>query len=209
MADTHRALETPNDAAPARAPSRRPARLVFLLPVIAFVGLAATFIAGLHYDPSLVPSPLIGKPVPRFDLPPVEGNKLGLSSADLKGQVTLVNVFASWCVSCRDEQPVLMALKQQGSVPIDGIDYKDTPANAAQWLAAMGNPYNRIGADPSGRVAIDWGVYGVPETFLIGPEGKIAYKQVGPVTAQVLEHKILPLVAQLRAGLHPRAGTGG
>lgn len=209
MAETHPAFETPDETAPARVPPRRLSRLLFLLPVLAFLGLAATFIAGLNDDPRLVPSPLIGKEVPSFDLPPAAGQRRGLSSADLKGRVTLVNVFASWCVSCRDEHALLLALKRQGSVPIDGIDYKDTPANAAQWLAARGDPYDRIGADTTGRVAIDWGVYGVPETFLIGPDGHIAYKQVGPVTAQVLERKILPLVAQLRAGLHPRGGTGG
>ena len=209
MADTHPACDIPDSGTPPRAASRRFSRLLFVVPVVLFVGLALTFIAGLHYNPSLVPSPLIGRKVPRFDLPPVAGHKRGLSSADLKGQVTLVNVFASWCVACRDEHPLLLALKEQGIVPIAGIDYKDAPADAARWLAAMGNPYGRIGADVSGRVAIDWGVYGVPETFVVGPDGKIAYKQVGPVTPQVLKDKILPFVAELRKGLHPRAGTGG
>lgn len=209
MAEMHPAFETPDEAVPARVPPRRLSRLLFLLPVLVFIGLAVTFIAGLKDDPRLVPSPLIGKEAPSFDLPPAAGQTRGLSSADLKGRVTLVNVFASWCVACRDEHALLLALKQQGSVPIEGIDYKDAPADAAQWLAAMGDPYDRIGADATGRVAIDWGVYGVPETFLVGPDGHIAYKQVGPVTAQVLRRKILPLVAQLRAGLHPRAGTGG
>jgi cytochrome c biogenesis protein CcmG/thiol:disulfide interchange protein DsbE len=209
MAEMHTpAFESPDDAAAAHTPPRRPSRLLFALPVLAFIGLAITFIAGLNYDPHLVPSPLIGRRVPSFDLPPVGGHKRGLSSADLKGRVSLVNVFASWCVSCRDEHPLLLALKQKGIVPIEGIDYKDAPADAARWLAAMGDPYSRIGADVTGRVAIDWGVYGVPETFVVGPDGHIAYKQVGPVTVQVLERKILPLVAALRRGLHPRAGTG-
>lgn len=209
MAQTHPAFENPDDRAAARAASGRPSRLLVLLPILGFIGLTAVFVAGLNFDPHLVPSPLIGRRVPRFALPPAADHKRGLSSADLKGRVTLVNVFASWCVACRDEHPLLLALKGQGIVPIEGIDYKDTPADAARWLSAMGDPYNRIGADASGRVAIDWGVYGVPETFLIGPDGHIAYKQVGPITVQVLEHKILPLVAQLRKGLHPRAGTGG
>jgi cytochrome c biogenesis protein CcmG/thiol:disulfide interchange protein DsbE len=203
------ALPNPDQSAAASAPPRRGSRLWFALPVLAVVGLVVTFIAGLNYDPRLVPSPLVGKPAPAFDLPPVAGRKLGLSSADLRGQVSLVNVFASWCVSCRDEHPLLLALKQQHIVPIEGIDYKDAPADAARWLAAMGDPYNRIGADQSGRVAIDWGVYGVPETFVVGPDGRIAYKQVGPITPQALTQKILPLVAALRRGLHPAAGTGG
>jgi cytochrome c biogenesis protein CcmG/thiol:disulfide interchange protein DsbE len=203
---------------PAQAPSRpdtdsamprRSSRLVFVLPVLAFIGLVITFLAGLNYDPSLVPSPLVGKHVPTFNLPPLEGRKRGLSSADLRGRVSLVNVFASWCVSCRDEQPLLVALHAQKIVPIDGIDYEDKPADAARWLAAMGDPYDRIGADVSGRVAINWGVYGVPETFVVGRDGRIAYKQVGPITPQVLERTILPLVTALRKGLHPVAGTGG
>ena len=200
------AFDNPDDTA---AAPRRASRLFFVAPALAFVGLVITFIAGLHYDPSLVPSPLIGKHAPSFDLPPLPGHKYGLSSADLIGQVSLVNVFASWCVSCRDEQPLLVALKQQQIVPIDGIDYEDKPVDADRWLAAMGNPYGRIGSDTTGRVAINWGVYGVPETFLVGPDGRIAYKQVGPITPQVLTEKILPLVAELRKGLHPTAGTGG
>ncbi len=203
------ATQSPDPSAAGNAAPRRPWRLLFLLPVLAFVGLVVTFVAGLDTDPRLVPSPLIGKPAPRFDLPPVAGQKLGLSSADLRGRVSLVNIFASWCVSCRDEHPLLLALKQQGIVPIEGIDYKDAPADAARWLAAMGDPYSRIGADLSGRVAIDWGVYGVPETFVVGPDGRIAYKQIGPITVDALEHKILPLVAELRRRTHPGPASGG
>ncbi|HJU15789.1 MAG TPA: DsbE family thiol:disulfide interchange protein [Stellaceae bacterium] len=193
---------------PPAAP-RRLSRLWFVLPVLAFIGLVATFIAGLNYDPRLVPSPLVGKPAPAFSLPPAANQTRGLSSADLRGKVTLVNVFASWCVSCRDEHPLLMALKQQGIVPIAGIDYKDTPADAARWLAAMGDPYNRIGADATGRTAIDWGVYGVPESFLVGPDGRIAYKQIGPITPEALQHKILPLAAELRRHARPAPAAGG
>ena len=184
------------EAAP--PPQSRRHRLFFLLPLAVFVGLAATFLFGLGRDPSLVPSPLIGKSVPVFSLPPLQGRAHGLSSDDLKGKVSLVNVFASWCVACREEHPLLMALKEHAIVPINGIDYKDKPADAAAWLAAMGDPYARIGADLNGRVAIDWGVYGVPETFVIGRDARIAFKQIGPITPQVLDKTILPLIARLR-----------
>ena len=173
-------------------------RLVFILPAIGLVGLAIAFDVSLGRNPSVVPSALIGKPVPAFNLPPVKGTVLGLSSADLKGEVSLVNVFASWCVACREEHPLLMQLSARHVVPIDGIDYKDKPDDAAQWLAAMGNPYARTGADRDGRVAIDWGVYGVPETFVIDREGRIAYKQIGAVTPKLVEETLRPLVARLR-----------
>jgi cytochrome c biogenesis protein CcmG/thiol:disulfide interchange protein DsbE len=172
---------------------------LFLVPLALAAVLLVAFGLGLRGpDPSIVPSPLIGKPVPTFKLPPVKGHALGLSSTDLRGRVSLVNVFASWCVACREEHPLLMALKERGVVPIYGIDYKDKPADAAAWLAAMGDPYGRIGADLDGRVAIDWGVYGVPETFVIGRDARIAFKQIGPITPQVLEHTMLPLIARLR-----------
>jgi cytochrome c biogenesis protein CcmG, thiol:disulfide interchange protein DsbE len=180
----------------ARVPARR-LRLLYLLPVAGFLGLVAAFALGLNHDPSLVPSPLIGKPVPVFALPPVAGQGAGLSSRDLLGHVSLVNVFASWCVSCRDEHSVLLRLAEVGIAPIDGIDYKDKPADAARWLAAMGNPYVRIGADIDGRVAIDWGVYGVPETFIVDRRGFIADKEIGPVSPTILARKILPLIARL------------
>lgn len=177
------------------APRRR--WLVFILPAIGFIGLAIAFGVSLGRNPTVVPSALIGKPVPVFNLPPVKGTALGLSSADLKGHVSLVNVFASWCVACREEHPVLMRLSAQHVVPIDGIDYKDKPDAAARWLAAMGNPYARTGADRDGRVAIDWGVYGVPETYVIDRNGHIAFKQIGPVTPAILDGTILPLVEKL------------
>jgi cytochrome c biogenesis protein CcmG/thiol:disulfide interchange protein DsbE len=173
-------------------------RPLFLVPAAAFVGLALIFGVGLRDDPRLLPSPLIGKPVPRFALPPVKGQTLGLSTANLEGHVSLVNVFASWCVACREEHPVLMGMKAQGTVPIYGIDYKDKPDDAARWLDTMGNPYARTGADLDGRVAIDWGVYGVPETYVIDRQGRIAFKQIGPITPEVLTQTIEPLVARLR-----------
>lgn len=179
-------------------PLPRRARLVFLLPVLVFLALAVVLGVGLFLDPREVPSPLIGKPVPEFTLPPVRGRTLGLSSADLKGEVSLVNVFASWCVACREEHPLLMQLKQQGLVSIHGLNYKDAPKDAAEWLDALGDPYTRTGADTDGRVGIDWGVYGVPETFVIDRNGHIAYKHIGPMTRRDWDEKIAPLIERLR-----------
>lgn len=171
--------------------------LVFL-PLTVTAALAIVLAWGLTQDPSNLPSTLIGKAVPDFDLPPVQGRLLGLSSGDLKGEVSLVNVFASWCVACREEHPLLMKLAAQGTVPLHGLNYKDRPDDAAQWLNSLGDPYTRTGADISGRVAIDWGVYGVPETFVVGADGLIVYKHIGPVNKEVLAKIILPLVESLR-----------
>ena len=173
-------------------------RLIVLVPLLAFVGVAIVFAIGLKRDPSIVPSALIGKPAPDFSLPPVKGRTLGLMTADLKGQVSLVNVFASWCVECRAEHPLLMRLARERAVPLYGLNYKDKPDDAAHWLDTMGDPYARTGADLDGRVAIDFGVYGVPETFVIDREGRIAFKQIGPITPKVLDETILPLVERLR-----------
>lgn len=173
----------------------RPATLVLLA---AFGGIIAVLAIGLTLNPREIPSPLIGKSVPRFDLPPVRGRTLGLASADLKGDVSLVNVFASWCAACKDEHPVFMRMKREGAVPIHGIDYKDRPEDAQKWLDDLGDPYTRTGADIDGRVAIDWGVYGVPETFVIARDGTIAYKHIGPVTPQFAEETLKPLIAKLR-----------
>ncbi|WP_127524500.1 DsbE family thiol:disulfide interchange protein [Mesorhizobium sp. Z1-4] len=180
------------------APIRRRNLLVFLPLVLASV-LAVVLAWGLTRDPSNLPSTLIGKAVPDFALSPVKGRALGLSSADLKGEVSLVNVFASWCVACREEHPLFMKLAAQGTVPLHGLNYKDQPDDAAQWLDSLGDPYTRTGADISGRVAIDWGVYGVPETFVIGADGRVVYKHIGPVDEEVLIRTILPLVEQLRS----------
>ncbi len=173
-------------------------RLVFLLPVTLFIALAVALAWGLTRDPGELPSVLIGKSVPEFALPPVQGRTLGLSSDDLQGEVSLVNVFASWCTACRDEHPLFMRLSASGVVPIHGLNYRDRPEDAASWLDELGDPYTRTGADRNGRVGIDWGVYGVPETFVVGPDGSIAYKHVGPVTERALKETILPLVARLR-----------
>jgi cytochrome c biogenesis protein CcmG, thiol:disulfide interchange protein DsbE len=184
--------------ATAQAGARRRFRALFLLPVFAFLGLIVFLGVGLDRDPKIVPSPLIGKPVPAFGLPAIKGRDLGLSSSDLQGEVSLVNVFASWCAACREEHPLLMRLKAQGTVPIHGLNYKDQPDDAARWLDTMGDPYTRTGADIDGRVAIDWGVYGVPETFVVDRQGRIAYKQIGAITPEILDHTMLPMIARLQ-----------
>ena len=181
------------------AVSTRRSRLLYLAPAIAFAALLLAFFAGLGRDPGKLPSALLGKPVPDFSLPPVQGRALGLSTADLKDGVSIVNVFASWCVPCREEHPLLMRLAQSGAAPVHGINYKDKPADAARWLDTMGDPYRRTGADIDGRVSIDWGVYGVPETFIVDGQGRIAWKQIGAIDQRVLDETILPLIARLRA----------
>jgi cytochrome c biogenesis protein CcmG/thiol:disulfide interchange protein DsbE len=163
-------------------------RLLYFLPVAIFAALAILFLVRLFGgDPSRVPSALIGQPVPAFALPPLpglveEGRPVpGLSGADLKGKVTIINVWASWCVPCRQEHPSLVELAKDPSARLAGIDYKDNPENARRFLGALGNPFAAVGADQSGRAAIDWGVYGVPETFIVGPDGTIRHKHIGPL----------------------------
>ena len=180
-------------------------RVLLALPVVAFAGLASIFAWGISRDPGQLPSARIGKAVPTFDLPPVKGRILDLASKNLHGEVSLVNVFASWCVACRVEHPLFLQLARDRTVPIHGLNYKDRPQDAAQWLNTLGDPYTRTGADRDGRVAIDWGVYGVPETFIVGADGRIALKHVGPVTDQALRKTILPLVERLRQ--QARGGT--
>ncbi len=172
-------------------------RALFVLPILLLVGLAVLFAVGLRHDPSIVPSVLIDKPVPEFDLPPLFDDKPGLATADLNGQVALVNVFASWCIPCRVEHPLFMRVAEEGEVPVYGINYKDAPADAKRWLAELGDPYTRIGADRDGRAGIEWGVYGVPETFLVDGTGTIRFKHVGPLTVDVLDETIMPLVREL------------
>jgi cytochrome c biogenesis protein CcmG, thiol:disulfide interchange protein DsbE len=170
------------------APAGRRARILYILPALVFSGLAALFLIRLYTgDPSRVPSALIGRPVPAFALEPLPGLLRdgrpvpGLAAEDLKGRVTVVNVWASWCAPCRQEHPILMELAKDASIRVVGIAYKDEAENARRFLGALGNPYAAIGADPKGRAAIDWGVYGVPESFIIGPDGTIRYKQIGPI----------------------------
>lgn len=170
----------------------------YVIAILTFAVLGVLLAMGLEQNPRLIPSPLIGKSVPEFSLPPVKGRTLGLSSNDLRGEVSLVNVFASWCTACRLEHPLFMELARQRVVPIHGLNYKDAPEDAAKWLDSLGDPYTRTGADLDGRVAIDWGVYGVPETFVVDREGRIAYKHIGPIDQRVLDEKIMPLIERLR-----------
>ena len=171
-------------------------RLLYLIPVIVFAAVGIGLAVGLTRDPSTLPSVLIDRPVPTFELPALEGRADGLTSEDLKGQVSLVNVFASWCVPCRVEHPVLMKLAESG-VAIYGINYKDPPDQAAAWLAELGDPFEKIGADRNGRVGIEWGVYGVPETFVVDADGRIRYRHVGPIQPRDLERALLPKLAEL------------
>ncbi len=180
------------------AVERRAGRLRYLIPIVVFTALVITFAGTLNRDPRTIPSALIDKPVPEFALPPVKGRTLGLSSTDLVGEVSLVNVFASWCVACREEHPLFMQLKAESVVPIHGLNYKDHPDNAARWLNTLGDPYTRTGADRDGRVSIDWGVYGVPETFVISKDGRIAHKHIGPLTPEAFANTVLPLIKRLR-----------
>lgn len=186
----------PDSERVADLPTPRRRRYSALVPLAVFVALAVFLGIGLTLNPREVPSPLIGRPVPVFSLPPVLGRTLGLSDRDLKGQVSVVNVFASWCVPCRQEHPLIQRLAKE--VPVHGINYKDQPQDAARWLDELGDPYTRTGADLDGRVAIEWGVYGVPETFVIDRDGRIAYKQIGPIPPGVLEEKLLPLIRTLQ-----------
>jgi cytochrome c biogenesis protein CcmG/thiol:disulfide interchange protein DsbE len=173
-------------------------RALFLLPLVLFIGIAVYFAVGLTKDPRLLPSALKGKPAPEFTLGPLGDGKPGLARSDLGGKVVLVNVFASWCVPCRAEHPILMQLAKEKVVPIYGINYKDHRKDALAYLKEMGDPYQRLGYDESGRVGIDWGVYGVPETYVIDRDGRIRYRQVGPLFPETIEKKILPLIKELR-----------
>ncbi|NYZ15340.1 DsbE family thiol:disulfide interchange protein [Azospirillum sp. RWY-5-1] len=175
-------------------------RLLFILPLLLFVGVAVAFYLGFNRDPREIPSVLIDKPVPEFALPALPGYKQGLATADLKGDVQLVNVFASWCVPCKIEHPVITRLSREQGVPVRAINHKDKAEDAIAWLKRNGDPYAGIGQDLDGRVSIDWGVYGVPETFLIDRQGRIRYKHVGPLSPEVVERDILPLVKELRKG---------
>src|SRR5689334_5997925 len=180
-------------------PAKKRRNLVVFLPLIAFLALAALFFYRLGAgDPSHIPSALIGHPAPATDLPPLSGLNRegrtvpGLSNATFHGAVTLVNVWASWCVPCRDEVPFLEQLSKDKRIQLVGINYKDAPDNARRFLAQYGNPFAATGRDETGRTSIDWGVYGVPETFLVGRDGRIAYKLVGPITADNLAHTLEP-----------------
>ncbi len=201
--------ETITTYSPPKGSERRHARLSYFIPLVAFVALAIVLGWGLTRDPRTLPSTLIGKPAPQFALPAVKGRTLGLSTADLIGQVSLVNVFASWCLECRAEHPLLMQLQATDDFPIYGLNYKDRPDDAQKWLDAYGDPYARTGADIDGRAGIEWGVYGVPETFVITRDGHVAYKHIGPLTPVVLEKTILPLVWSLKESTPAQPANSG
>ena len=169
----------------------------YLLPLGLFVVLVGFLAAGLNLNPREVPSPLIDKPAPAFALPQLHQPAETFSHADMKGKVWLLNVWASWCVSCREEHPVLLDLAKSGAVPIVGLDYKDDRAEGLAWLRQHGDPYVLSAYDREGRTGIDYGVYGVPETFLIDKNGVIRYKRIGVLTPEILRDKILPMVRQL------------
>ncbi len=173
-----------------------PVRLGFLVPFALFAAIATALGVGLTLDPGTIPTVLKGKAVPEFDLPPVLGREAGLASADLRGGgVSVVNVFASWCVPCRIEHPLITGLSEAG-ISVYGLNHKDRPENAARWLDDFGDPYARTGADLNGRVSIDWGVYGVPETFVVDGQGMIVEKHVGPLTPADIEETMLPAIAR-------------
>ncbi|MGQ0599542.1 DsbE family thiol:disulfide interchange protein [Aquabacterium sp.] len=169
----------------------------FLLPLIIFLALAVFLGLGLKHDPREVPSPLIGKPAPAFNLPTLGDAQRSLRKEDMLGKVWMLNVWASWCGACREEHPVLVEFAQRKLVPIYGLNYKDERPDGLAWLRDGGNPYVESLFDHDGRIGIDFGVYGVPETFIIDQQGVIRYKQIGPITPEVLRDKIEPLLRQL------------
>ena len=184
----------------------RPRRFIVLVPLILFAGLTALFLVRLKAgDPSLIPSALIGHPVPQTALPPIAGLKRdgaavpGVDPASFKGAVSVVNVWASWCVPCHDEAPLLMQLAQDQRLRVIGINYKDDADNARRFLGRYGNPFTAAGADQNGRAAIEWGVYGVPETFVVGRDARIAYKLVGPITADNFVSLLKPQIEKALA----------
>lgn len=199
--------------------SRLIARIMLVLPLLTFLVLAALFYGRLFSgDPARLPSALIGQPAPVLNLPPLEGLTRdgqpvpGLPAGSVgKGEVTVLNVFASWCVPCRDEHPFLVELSKMDGFRLVGLNYKDEPGNARRFLGTFGNPYAAVGVDGKGRAAIEWGVYGVPETFVIGRDGRIAYKYVGPIDAVGLRERLLPEIgkAQATPAPAPTPAAGG
>jgi cytochrome c biogenesis protein CcmG/thiol:disulfide interchange protein DsbE len=172
-------------------------KLLFLVPLVAFVVLAAFLLRGLWLNPREVPSPLIGKPAPQFERPKLAAPGETFTSREMLGQVWILNVWASWCAPCREEHPLWNEFARKKQATLIGLNYKDQDASASKWLRDLGNPYTVSVADADGRVGIDFGVYGVPETFVIDRAGVIRFKHIGPITAAVLEQKIVPLLQEL------------
>ncbi len=172
-------------------------RLVLFAPLILFALLGVYFAIGLQRDPSRIPSVLIDRPLPAFDLPPIEGAEKGFASSDLEGRVALINIFGSWCASCLIEHPVLMEISRTEDVLLAGLDWKDPNGGGRRWLDLHGNPYDFVGDDADGRVAIDFGVTGAPETFIVDRNGRIRHKHVGPITMRVWRTELRPLIQML------------
>ncbi len=174
-------------------------QLRYLAPLAIFITLVIFLYRGLSLDPKRVPSPLVGKPMPEFTLPRLKDPAATISDTDLKGKVSVLNIWATWCVSCRAEHAVLLLLANSGKVDIYGLNYKDDRAKAQQWLAQLGDPYIANAFDADGRAGIDWGVYGAPETFIMDRQGIIRHKHIGPLTVDALDNTILPLIAELQS----------
>lgn len=170
----------------------------FIVPFGLFLLLAAFLFVGLQRDPSYVPSPLIGKQAPAFSLPSLQDANYPVSTEELKGQPWVLNVWGTWCAGCREEHDTLLAIARQNTVPLVGLNWKDDNAAAQQWLRQLGNPYAVVAEDREGRVAIDWGVYGAPETFLIGPDGTVLYKHIAPMTMETWIKEFLPRIEAAR-----------
>jgi cytochrome c biogenesis protein CcmG/thiol:disulfide interchange protein DsbE len=171
----------------------------YLAPLVIFFAMVGVFIYGIDKDPSIIPSPLIDKPAPAFNLPLLDDLETSMGTEDLKGQVVMLNVWASWCVACRAEHPLLVELGKSNIVDMYGLNYKDEVVDAHQWLAVWSDPYTKSFSDLDGRVGIDFGVYGVPETFILDKEGIIRYKHIGPISNESIKNEIIPLILELKA----------
>jgi len=174
--------------------------LKFGLPLALFALLVGFLLVGLFRDPSYVPSPLIGKPAPEFNLPSLQDASYAVASKELLGRPWVLNVWGTWCGGCRQEHDTLLAIARTNAVPLIGLNWKDDNAAAEEWLRTLGNPYSVVASDPEGRVAIDWGVYGAPETFLIGPDGTVLFKHIAPMTMEVWTKEFLPRIQAASAG---------
>lgn len=200
MSDTNSQTLSQPQPTPERKGASWGKRLIFIAPTLVFLVLIGFFVKQLGEDPSELPSVLINRPVPQFALEPLPGRGMPLRSEDLKGEVSLVNIFGSWCVACQVEHPFLMQIKKTGFVPIHGIDWREKdPRDGMRWLQRNGDPYTRVGLDPDSKIAVDFGVTGAPETFVVDKQGVIRYKHIGPVTAEVWNNTLKPLIEKLRA----------